>query len=345
MDNLNTSLPTTIGDGSNTILYDNIKKTSDLHRIGFSDNEFRNRALKYTLVTATEKGYEVLDHEIANTLESERKGEIVYRTVAPFGNLFEKRAKKKELLYGENVMIEGKKFHIPGVMEVNPKLGIKLKDLADSYIRTIIGMIGEYESYVKGKSQEKGSKDLKLHYANLREGYKNSLNREKDELLKIAQMKGIDDWGHKFLIRNMEYTLSDGLLIGRHKLCQIPIENKPDSEVSGLQWIIIFDEDNPLNKERKIRYNNLGFNLGNIIRLKGKDKDNLETHFNQDDDCVDCLIDLNDRSHQLSIVLFGKAIPIVGNGDKDERFIQALVSKAVKRSQYYLALELPSSSF
>ena len=106
---------------------------------------------------------------------------------------------------------------------------------------------------------------------------------------------------------------------------------------------ISFDEDNSLNKERKIRYNNLGFNIGNIIRLKGRDKDNLETHFNQEEDCVDCLIDLNDRSHQLSIVLFGKAIPIVGNGDKDERFIQALVSKAVKRSQYYLALELPSS--
>src|SRR3989344_2821829 len=331
MDEHNTSFQTTFGDGSKAILYDNIEKISDLNRVGFSDSEKRNRILKYTLVTATEKGYEMLEQEIFDSLETDKMGEMVFNNTVPFGDLLEKRKKKKKF--------------IENIRKINPELCERLKDIADSYIRTIIGMIGEYESYVKGKSQEKGSKDLKLHYANLREGYKNSLNREKDELLKIAQMKGIDDWGHKFLIRNMEYTLSDGLLIGRHKLCQIPIENKPDSEVSGLQGIISFDEDNPLNKERKIRYNNLGFNIGNIIRLKGRDKDNLETHFNQEEDCVDCLIDLNDRSHQLSIVLFGKAIPIVGNGDKDERFIQALVSKAVKRSQYYLALELPSSSF
>ena len=352
MDEHSTSFQTTFGDGSKAILYDNIEKISDLHRVGFSDSEKRNRILKYTLVTATEKGYEMLEQEIFDSLETDKMGEMVFNNTVPFGDLLEKRKKKKKF--------------IENIRKINPELCERLKDIADSYIRTIIGMIGEYESYVKGKTQEKKSRDLKAHYANSRYGYKNSLKLEKEELLRVEllklekiytdlgkkynisanstleQQKQKAKWNYGFLIKNLEYVLSDGILIGRHKFCQIPIEDKPDSEVSGLQGIIGFDEDNPLNKERKIRYNNLGFNLGNIIRLKGKDKESLETHFDEETDCV---IDLDDKSHQLSIVLFGKAIPIVENGGSDKKFIQALISKAIKKSQYYLALELPASSF
>src|SRR3989344_8070843 len=50
-------------------------------------------------------------------------------------------------------------------------------------------MIGEYESYVKGKTQEKKSRDLKAHYANSRYGYKNSLKLEKEELLRVELLK------------------------------------------------------------------------------------------------------------------------------------------------------------
>src|SRR3989344_4213263 len=352
MDEHNTSFQTMYGDGSKTVLYDNIAKISDLHRVGFSDNEIRKRTLKYTLVTATERGYEMLEQEILDSLETDKLGEITFKNTAPFGDLLEKRKKKKEF--------------IEKVRKINPELCERLKDVADSYIRTITGMIGAYESYIKGKKQEKTNKDLKSHYANSRYGYKNSLKLEKEELLRVEllklekiyadlgkkynisakstleQQEQKAKWNHRFLIKNLEYVLSDGILIGRHKFCQIPIEDKPDSEVSGLQGIIGFDEDNRLNQERKIRYNNLGFNLGNIIRLKGKDKESLETHLDEETDCV---IDLDDKSHQLSIVLFGKAIPIVGNGDSDKKFIEALISKAIKRPQYYLALELPGLPF
>lgn len=307
---------TTLGESGLIYHGDGIDNVTSLPRKELTDQEKKDRIVKYTLVTAIDGKYEIVQHEILDYVQTILSGDESQ------GPIFEKRFPYGDLLKEYN---EKEKL-IARIGERDPNFVKRLRQYADKYLNDIKAIVEEYEEIVKNDPEKENDIVLKKHYKKIISTYNETLEEDKETLKEIAGSTA--SWGHKFSIDHLEYVYPKAFLIGRYSLCQIPIQDEKGSRVSAIQGGFWFDG-------RKIRYDNLGVNLTTIMRHKQKGE-SLEHYLNGDNALIDTFSD----EHQLAMLFFGKAVPLDGNGTDNIRVMDDLTQSSFKQPQYYLSLEL-----
>lgn len=303
---------------------------SNFHREMLSEEERKGRVLKYTVVTAHVGEYKTVWHEILNlarlsNLEGEINGDL-YEERPPFGNLVKKNQEKQFFIY--NISQKNEKFcNIAKRYADEFILGIKeCIDLYKSNLNNVIGKPG----------QEKAIDDLLNECDHKRDEHINILDERKIMLKRdLERHKHPKEDAYKFLIDGLEYFFSDGILMGKGALCQIPIRQEENSEVSDLQARLSF-------KENKVIYEDLGPNIATPLRDITITGAKAFKHYINSERNV---IDAGYEGHQLLIFPFGKKIPLIkGLGEDEAAFNKRVIDDFHKNTdlapQYYLALEL-----